>query len=187
MKAVLALLLGAVSAWDQEYTLDEVHAMDTMATFKAWSAAFGREYADLEEASSKFMTWLDNLYVIAKTNSQDLTYKLGLNQFSDLNGDEFRHYVHGDDGACFKGEDRAFIQNSNGQDVNGDEEPALIGMVQAPESVDWYVHPKHCECAHSIGTFQDNEGRGDACEEPGSVRFVLVFLGDGRDGVSVRD
>merc|ERR1712013_283073 len=84
-----------------------------------------------------YLTWLDNLYTIARTNSQDLTYKLGLNQFSDLNGDEFRQYVHGDDGACFKGEDRAFLQNINGQDLNGDEQPALIGMVQAPDSVDW--------------------------------------------------
>jgi len=137
MKSVVALLLGVASAWNKEYTLDEVRSMDTLATFKAWSAAFDRQYVDLEEASAKYMTWLDNLYVIAETNSQDLTYKLGLNQFSDMNGDEFRHYVHGDDGACFKGEDRAFIQNSNGQDLNGDEQPELIGMVQAPESVDW--------------------------------------------------
>merc|ERR1712087_213372 len=118
-----------------EYTLDEVRSMDTLATFKAWSAALDRQYDNLEEASAKYLTWLDNLYIIAETNSQDLTYKLGLNQFSDLDGDEFRDYVHGDDGACFKGEDRAFIQNSNGQDI--DEEPELIGMVQAPDSVDW--------------------------------------------------
>jgi len=140
MKAVLALLLGAVSAWDQEYTLDEVHAMDTMATFKAWSAAFGREYADLEEASSKFMTWLDNLYVIAETNSQDLSYKLGLNQFSDLNGEEFRQYVHGDNGACFKGEERARILNRNGRDLGERTKFGHMGenpTVQAPDSVDW--------------------------------------------------
>jgi len=136
MKAVVALLLGVASAWNQEYTLDEVRSMDTLATFKAWSAAFDRQYANLEEASSKYMTWLDNLYVIAETNSQALSYKLGLNQFSDLNGDEFRHYVHGDDGACFKGEDRAFIANANGQDLGADNEQ-LLGTVRAPDSVDW--------------------------------------------------
>jgi len=136
MKAVVALLLGVASAWNKEYTLDEVRAMDTMATFKAWSAAFDRQYVDLEEASSKFMTWLDNLYVIAETNSQGLSYKLGLNQFSDLNGEQFRQYVHGDNGACFKGEDRAKIANRNGRDH-------LIGhmgenpTVDAPDSVDW--------------------------------------------------
>jgi len=135
MKAVVALLLGVASAWNKEYTLDEVRAMDTMATFKAWSAAFDRSYVDLEEASSKFMTWLDNLYVIAETNSQGLSYKLGLNQFSDLNGEQFRQYVHGDNGACFKGEDRARIANRNGRDLIGHmgENP----MTDAPDSVDW--------------------------------------------------
>merc|ERR1712129_283076 len=114
-----------------EYTLDEVHAMDTMATFKAWSSAFDREYTDLEEASSKFMTWLDNLYVIAESNSQELSYKLGLNQFSDLNTEEFRHYVHGDNGACFKGDERKRILNRNGRDQGidtADEQPLMGHM-----------------------------------------------------------
>jgi cathepsin L len=133
MKAVIALLLGVASAWNKEYTLAEVHAMDTMATFKAWSAAFSRSYVDLEAASSAYMTWLDNLYVIAETNSQELSYKLGLNQFSDMNGEEFRHYVHGDNGACFQGEDRAMIANANGQDLLMVDTP----MTDAPASVDW--------------------------------------------------
>ena len=94
MKAIVALLLGIASAWDKEYTLKCVHNMDTMATFKAWGKAFDREYATLEIASQKYMTWLDNLYVIAESNSQDLTYKLKLNQFSDMNADEFKQYVH---------------------------------------------------------------------------------------------
>ena len=129
-----ALLLGAASAWNQEYTLDEVHAMDTMATFKAWSSAFEREYTDLEEASSKFMTWLDNLYVIAESNSQELSYKLGLNQFSDLNTEEFRHYVHGDNGACFKGDERKRILNRNGRDqgIDADEEPLMSVQERDP-------------------------------------------------------
>jgi cathepsin L len=147
MKSVIALLLGAAStsAWNKEYTLDEVHAMDTMATFKAWSSAFDREYTDLEEASSKFMTWLDNLYVIAESNSQELSYKLGLNQFSDLNTEEFRHYVHGDNGACFKGDERKRILNRNGRDHgilnrDTDEQPLMGHMghgIQVPDSVDW--------------------------------------------------
>jgi len=136
MKSIVALLLGVASAWNEEYTMEEVRSMDTLATFKAWCDAFGRSYADLEEASAKYLTWLDNLYVIAETNSQGLSYKLGLNQFSDMNGDEFRHYVHGDDGACFKGEDRAFIANRDGQDMGGDEQESF-GTVLAPESVDW--------------------------------------------------
>jgi len=87
-----------------------------MGTFKAWSSAFGRTYSSVEEESTKFLVWLDNLHLIATTNSQDLSYKLGLNQFSDMTSDEFRYYVHGEDGACFNPEDRV-ISNRNGQDI----------------------------------------------------------------------
>jgi len=127
MKAVVALLLGVAAAWDKEYTMDEIHAMDTQATFKAWAEAFGREYVNLNEESRRYMTWLDNLYIIAETNSQDLTYKFGLNQFSDMTKDEFAHYIHGDNGACFK-DDSVITDLSEVVDTP---------PVQAPASVDW--------------------------------------------------
>merc|ERR1712087_286488 len=95
--------------------------------------AFGRTYADNDAASRKYMTWLDNLFVIASTNSENLSYKLRLNQFGDMTADEFKLYVHGNDGACFKPEERDMIMNVGGQDVIiDDKEP-----VNAPASVDW--------------------------------------------------
>jgi len=92
--------------------------MNHMDTFKAWATAFGRNYSSIEEESTKFLVWLDNLRLIASTNDQDLSYKLGLNQFSDMTSDEFRTYVHGEDGSCFKPEERDnFISNVDGQDI----------------------------------------------------------------------
>jgi len=132
MKAIVALLLGCAAAWDKEYTLDEVRAMDTLATFKAWAKAFDREYSSLEEESHKYLTWLDNLYLIADTNSAGLTYKLRLNQFGDMNGDEFRRYVHGEDGACYKSTDQITDLYSNDEELLVDTPP-----VNAPASVDW--------------------------------------------------
>ena len=41
------------------------------------------------------MTWMSNLYVFAETNLQVLSCRLRVNQFSDLNGEQFRQYVHG--------------------------------------------------------------------------------------------
>ena len=131
MFAVISLLLGLAAAWDKEYTLEEIHAMDTLATFKAWAQAFNREYVSLEEESSKFLTWLDNLYIIADTNSAGLTYKLRLNQFGDMNKDEFRKYVHGKDGSCFKSTD----QITDLYTIVDDE--SLQQPVNAPASVDW--------------------------------------------------
>jgi cathepsin L len=132
MKAIVALLLGCAFAWDREYTLDEVHEMDTSAHFKLWAVAFGRSYSSIEEESQKYLVWLDNLYKVASTNSEDLTFKLKLNQFGDMTPDEFRKYVHGDDGRCFISDDD--IANKNGQDsiVLVDTPP-----VNAPASVDW--------------------------------------------------
>ena len=130
MKSVVALLMGLAAAWDKEYTLDEIHKMDTLATFKAWAKAFEREYASLEEESAKYLTWLDNLYVIADTNSQQLSYKLRLNQFGDMNKEEFRQYVHGKDGACYKSTEQ--ITDLCAIDDEEQNEP-----VNAPASVDW--------------------------------------------------
>ena len=97
------------------------------------------EVRSMEEESGAFITWLDNLYTIGETNSADLTYKLGLNQFSDMNAEEFKLYVHGADGACFKGSDSAFVANRGRQDiVIEDVEAAFEAQpVQAPASVDW--------------------------------------------------
>jgi len=142
MKSIVALLLGVASAsveWKQEWTMEEVRSMDHLATFRAWATAFGRSYATLEEESGAFITWLDNLYTIGETNSAGLTYKLGLNQFSDMNAEEFKLYVHGADGACFKGADAGFVANRGGQDIVLEDVEAdfAAAAVQAPESVDW--------------------------------------------------
>eukprot|EP01084_Bolivina_argentea_P197013 337687_1 len=130
MKAVLALLLGVAAAWDKEYTFDDLSAIDTQSVFLDWAKAFDRDYGTIDEESARYLSWLDNLYKIADYNSQDLTFKLKMNQFGDMSGDEFRHYVHGNDGACFKSGD---VANSGGQDNMFVDTPP----VNAPASVDW--------------------------------------------------
>jgi cathepsin L len=135
MKFILALLLGVAFAepdWIIEHTWDTIANIDAMSTFNYWSNVFEKNYVNEEEAAHRFMIWMDNLQVIATSNSQDLSYKLRLNQFSDMTGDEFRRYVHGQDGACFQ---RSELTNVNDADMFGHmgENP----MVPAPSSVDW--------------------------------------------------
>jgi cathepsin L len=133
MKAVIALLLGVACAdpsWQQEHTFDSIAEIDTLKVFNEWSASYERSYMDSEEASGRYLVWLDNLYKIADYNSQDLTFKLRLNEFGDMKPDEFRRYVHGEEGACFKRD--TDIVNRNGVDSLIDEP-----SVNAPTSVDW--------------------------------------------------
>eukprot|EP01084_Bolivina_argentea_P197011 337685_1 len=136
MKAIVALLLGVAAAtpqWEKEMNLHDIEHIDTLQVFNQWSQAFDRDYADYEEAASKYITWLDNLYKIADYNSQDLTFKLAMNQFGDMTGDEFRVYVHGDTGSCLKPNDpKPFMIGGDNHDYFPHDEP-----VQAPASVDW--------------------------------------------------
>jgi len=135
MKAVLALLLGAAYAtpqWQQEMTMTDLKNIDTVAVFNQWSQVYERDYATTEEAADRYLVWLDNLYTIADYNSQELSFKLRLNQFGDMTGDEFRQYVHGDLGSCLDPikQDKPFV-------IGGDSGGLPPMPVQAPASVDW--------------------------------------------------
>ena len=154
MKAVVALLLGVAAAWDSEYTFDDIRTLDTLEAFKEWATAFERNYVDVEEESHRYLVWMDNLYKIASYNSEDLLFKLAMNQFGDMNHDEFVQYVHGDDGKCFKNSEN--IINSFGQDtqVIVDEEQLKAN----PDSIDWTDYD-----GESYVTPVKNQGQCGSC------------------------
>lgn len=94
MKSIVVFLLGVTSAWDREWTIKDLKIIDRKSIFQKWIAAFGRNYTSIEEEVSRFSIWLDNLHLIANTNSEDLPYKFRLNQFSDMTANEFRSSLH---------------------------------------------------------------------------------------------
>jgi len=97
--AVTSLVFGLdQDAWKQEFT--DFDSLDHQAIWQQWKAAFGREYSSLEQEATKYAQFLDNMKTIADVNSQDLRYKLRLNQFGDMTPDEFRLFVHGSKGSC---------------------------------------------------------------------------------------
>merc|ERR1712087_511229 len=63
--------------------------------------------------------------------------KLRLNQFSDMNADEFKLYVHGKDGACFKPEERTNLFEKAKKAKTIISEIREVEPVNAPASVDW--------------------------------------------------
>ena len=134
LSLVALLLFGIASAdplWQLEHTFSSMMQLDTLAAFDAWAIDFEREYSTVEERARRYMVWMDNLYDIADYNSQGLSFKLRLNQFGDMTGDEFRRYVHGEQGSCFRPGD---IMNRDGVDVDTYVPP---NGAPAPASVDW--------------------------------------------------
>ena len=59
--------------------------------FKVWHFIFGKKYTfDSEEAKQRFVNFKENLAIIKKTNEENYSFKLGLNQFSDMTNEEFK-------------------------------------------------------------------------------------------------
>jgi len=94
--------------WKREFTADEFMRLNPQEIFHAWSHDFGRAYTTIEESAHRFAIWVSNLERISQTNSQQLSYKLRLNQFADLTDDEFRMKVHGNLGSCLQNKKKKF-------------------------------------------------------------------------------
>jgi cathepsin L len=131
MRTIIATLAVASIAfgnpiWKQEFT--DYDNIDHRAIFHAWKSDFNRTYANPEEEVNKYLQFLENLKFICSTNAEGLTYKLRLNQFGDMDGDEFRTYVHGPSGSCMR---PPSTKPSNTKLVKTMKDP------NAPASIDW--------------------------------------------------
>ena len=160
MKAVIALLLGVAAAeptWMEEMNLERLNEIDTLKVFDQWSQAFERNYENMEVAAEKYLIWLDNMYLIAQSNSLDLSYKLRMNQFGDMTKDEFKKYIHGDLGSCMNPlkKDKMYV-------IGGDDHD-YIQPVNAPASVDWTTK--------GVVTPVKNQGQCGSCW----VCFIYLF------------
>ncbi|XP_072179914.1 cathepsin L-like peptidase [Diadema setosum] len=109
-----ACLLGVFGAFEEEWT--------------AWKLKFGKTYADDFEESRRFSIWRENLAYITKHNVRydlgEFTYKLGINEYADLENDEFMELMNGHRGNITSEATSAsvFLAPEN---------------VRIPDSVDW--------------------------------------------------
>ena len=126
----LVIVIDGLS-WRDEITMKDLKKVGTFKSFQEWQNEYNKSYNSMDIESTKYLIWLDNLNTIAKTNTKELSYKLRLNQFSDLTSEEFRYTVHGKDGACFKKSELFNYQNARIMDMD-ESKP-----VNAPASVDW--------------------------------------------------
>jgi len=145
MKTLACITLALVGAlgfvvpeqpiWKKEFTLNEFNEMNTIYVFKQWAKDFSRSYRTIDEESLRYKIWYENLGRIATTNSQNLLYKLRLNQFADLTDDEFRLNVHGTKGSCFR-QDKAMSRIPKISTKITDR-VKKTPPVNLPASVDW--------------------------------------------------
>ena len=118
-------------SWKDEVTMKDLKKVGTFKAFQEWQNEYDITYDSMDIESTKYLVWLDNLRMIAQTNTKKLSYKLALNQFGDLTSEEFRYTVHGKDGACFKRSELFDYANNDVIDL------AESKPVDAPSSVDW--------------------------------------------------
>lgn len=62
-----------------------------VADFVKFALDHGKVYNSLEQLTHRFSTFVSNLELIETTNKQDLSYKLGINEFADMTFEEFQN------------------------------------------------------------------------------------------------
>lgn len=63
---------------------------EIMAMYEEWLVKHQKVYNGLGEKDKRFQVFKDNLGYITEHNSQNNTYKLGLNKFADMTNEEYR-------------------------------------------------------------------------------------------------
>jgi len=118
MKAALVILLFVA--------LCEAHLSEYHSQFLSFKSKFSKTYLNDEEELHRLQVFKDNLEKIYDhNNNSGSTYKMGINQFSDLTEDEFVSLHLG-------GYKRTPIHTGSGQQA-----PATYSTKDLPESVDW--------------------------------------------------
>ncbi|KAF8377587.1 hypothetical protein HHK36_030969 [Tetracentron sinense] len=99
MGALLFLFFALSSALDMSIiSYDEKHGEketlrseeEVMGIYESWLTKHGKAYNALGEKERRFEIFKDNLRFIDEHNTENRTYKIGLNRFADLTNEEYR-------------------------------------------------------------------------------------------------
>ncbi|KAF4656608.1 hypothetical protein FOZ61_006784 [Perkinsus olseni] len=83
MAAYLLVLLSFIPLYD--FIDQDIASL----AFVGFQTKYGKRYRDEEEESKRSRIFQDNLKLIEEVNSQDLPYKLGVNEYANLTSEEF--------------------------------------------------------------------------------------------------
>ncbi|KAF5740653.1 cysteine protease CP1 [Tripterygium wilfordii] len=99
MSMLLLMLLTVSSAMDMSIiSYDQSHGIksswrtddEVMALYEEWLVKHGKFYNAIGEKEKRFENFKDNLRFIDEHNSEEKSYKVGLNKFADLSNEEYR-------------------------------------------------------------------------------------------------
>lgn len=80
----------SIISYDNEHGQTVRSDDEVRSLYESWLVKHGKAYNALGEKEKRFEIFKDNLQFIDEHNSKNLSYKLGLNRFSDLSHEEFR-------------------------------------------------------------------------------------------------
>ncbi|CAN1810441.1 Senescence-specific cysteine protease SAG12 [Linum perenne] len=72
------------------------------ASHDDWATKHGKTYRDVAEKEERFLIFKDNVQRIEAFNNKGLSFKLGVNKFTDLTNEEFRSMYLGAAAASFR-------------------------------------------------------------------------------------
>ncbi|XP_039127656.1 cysteine proteinase 2-like [Dioscorea cayenensis subsp. rotundata] len=94
LMTITLFTISAISSSSPMATKDYIlstlgHTHDSI-TFARFAQRYGKRYESVEEINKRFGLFMDNLNIIRSTNKKGLSYKLGINKFTDMSWEEFR-------------------------------------------------------------------------------------------------
>ncbi|KAA8531663.1 hypothetical protein F0562_006620 [Nyssa sinensis] len=101
---------------------------EVIGVYEGWLAEHGKAYNGLGEKEKRFEIFKDNLRFIDEHNSENWTYKVGLNRFADLTNEEYRSLYLG----TRTDAKRRFLKSKRAS-----QRYAFRAGDKLPESVDW--------------------------------------------------
>jgi len=121
------------NAW-KEVTIQDWNAVNHREAFEGWKKEFNKQYTSIEDETNHYKTFIKNWLFINEHNLHSNTsYTLKLNQFGDLNSEQFKYYVHGKTGKCaYPSNIKKLATTKNNKKNN---------RVSAPTSIDWSQPP----------------------------------------------
>ncbi|XP_047318989.1 ervatamin-B-like [Impatiens glandulifera] len=95
--ASLSLMMADMSIveYDNNHPSKSRTDEEVRGIYKKWMIENGKVYNGIEESEKRFNIFKENLVFIDTHNSENRTYKVGLNVFADLTDEEYRSYYLG--------------------------------------------------------------------------------------------